>query len=182
MNEKINLFRRVIDEFGKEAYLHPYVDQHELFSNELIENLKNKNIIKVLTYDEIIGNNNEQLYYETLFRDHYTFLNEEEFENDIFADRIANRSMGEIHSLIAAKFLNISIFLSNDNGARFLAQQKINTQNFKITVYSALDVMIMLNKKNIFPKYIRRAFFSEYSSSGWKEKYNEAVHNQQLDE
>lgn len=80
--------------------------------------------------------------YTDTFVDFYKFMNEEIIENsfETIIQHHSQKNMGEIHSLILAQYLNIPIFMSNDNGAKELARRKINTQAFTITVKNVCEV------------------------------------------
>ena len=174
---KINsrdLLQKVINIIGKTPYIHEYVKQHELFDNVIIQEFIKNEEIKVLRYNEIIKNHDDKLYYFYTFSEYYTTMNNEEFIGDCFQFRKSNFNLGEIHSLIAARFLEIPLLYTNDKGASFLAN-KYNTQGNKVILVSGLDLMIEYKDEGIFDRDIRRAIFAKYEKAHWKERYKKAV-------
>ena len=173
------LLENLISVIGKVPYIHEYLVKEELFSNTIIQDFIANGKIKVLKKSEITQNGKYIKLYEDTFEEYFNTLNEEDFsqikgKSDCFSFRKQGYNLGEIHSLIAARFLSIPLFYSNDNGARSLAK-KYDTQDNIVKLISGLDLMIEYNDVNLFDRNTRRAIFTKYEKAHWKEQYNEAV-------
>lgn len=170
-DSKINvdeLYNKMILQIGKKPCIHKYIADSELLLNPFIQEKIKKNDIRIIDFPEILKEDDSQIYYESLFMEYYKFLKGKEFTGDVFKSRMAGESYGEIHSLITAFFLGIPIFLSNDNGAKLLADKKINTQNtINVQVISGFD--FLTKYETVFSKQERKAILSLHES--WKERW-----------
>lgn len=176
------LYNKIIKQIGKKPCIHKYIAESELLSNNYIKEKIMNNEIRIIDFSEIVKDDESKLYYEILFHEYYKFLyetdcqnnkidprtTEENFTGDVFTSRRAGVNFGEIHSLITSFFLGIPIFLSNDNGAKILAEKKINTQNnINIQVISGFD--FLTKYETIFSKQERKALLSLHKT--WKERW-----------
>ena len=158
------LYNKIIKQIGKKPCLHKYIAESELLSNNYIKEKIKNNEIRIIDFSEIVKDDESKLYYEFLFHEYYKFLyetdcqnnkidprtTEENFTGDVFTSRRAGVNFGEIHSLITSFFLGIPIFLSNDNGAKILAEKKINTKNnISVLVISGFDMKLYFQNKNV---------------------------------
>lgn len=159
-NEKIELFKNIFEKLEKGAYVHEYVYEHELIANDLMKKLKDMHLIEILKYDDIFDSDSARQYYEITFNEYYNYLNDENFNGGVFRSRYAGKNMGEIHSLIAAQNFGIHIFLSNDGGAKSLAENKIS-KSYGIKVYSIKDLANCPCCEEIFDKKIKKAIFAK---------------------
>lgn len=176
------LYRKIINQIGKKPCIHKYIVESELLSNNYIKEKIKNHEIRVIDYNEIIKDDDDKLYYKTLFHEYYKFLyetdclknkinpkiTEKEFSGDVFTSRKAGVNLGEIHSLITSFFLGIPIFLSNDNGAKELADKKINTStNINVLVIFGFD--FLTKYEDIFSRQERKAILSLHKT--WKERW-----------
>jgi len=181
-SEKIDsrkLLEDLISILGKVPYIHEYLVNEELFNNTIIQDFLKEGKIKVLKYSEITQNGKYKQLYEDTFEEFFYTMNDEDFsqiksKTDCFSFRKQGCNLGEIHSLIAARFLSIPLFYSNDTGARALAK-KYDTQDCVVKLVSGLDLMIEYKDTKLFDRNIRRAIFAKYEIAHWKERYNAAV-------
>lgn len=164
----ISFFKSIFDILNKKPTVHTYIFNHELLDNEQIKYLvKDENFIQLIKYDDFLVSDFDKLYYESTFKDFYAYINGEDLKNfNIFIDHKAMKNIGEIHSLITAQYLNIPLFMSNDNGAKELAQSKINTSMFKIDVKNAKEVIeyCKIIEPNKLNKKIARSIIKNFSS------------------
>lgn len=181
-SEKIDsrkLVESVFSVIGKVPYIHEYVVDEELFGNQIVQEFVKNRKIKKLEYAEITQNWKNKQQYEETFAEYFYSMNEEyflpeKFCGDCFSFRKEKLNLGEIHSIIAARFLKIPLFYSNDNGARYLAR-KYDTRDSVVKLVSGLDLMIECKDLNVFDRNTRRAIFAKYKTARWKERYSEMV-------
>lgn len=174
INKEKKFFRSIFDSLQKKPIIHVFVFTQELLTNIAIKELESENYIEVVDYNSFLPTEIFKTQYTETFADFYFFMNGESINNtfpDIITHR-AKKNMGEIHSLILAHYLNIPIFMSNDNGAKNLAKSKINTQAFSIIVKNVLEVFcdIKLQGNSQIDKKAVRAILKERKN--WREIYS----------
>lgn len=143
-----DFFRTIFESLNKSPVIHAFVFNQELLTNTAIKELVKEQFIEVIDYDAFLPDDIFKTQYTDTFVDFYKFMNGESIDNS-FATIIqhhAHKNMGEIHSLILAHYMNIPVFMSNDNGAKELARSKINTQAFTITVKNVCEVFCDIKK------------------------------------
>lgn len=85
----------------------------------------------------------------------------------------AKKNMGEIRSLVLAHYLGIPVFMSNDRGAKQLAQSKINSSTCYITVKNVCEVFCEI-KRNDSVELDKKAVRSILKKrKGWTETYKD---------
>ncbi|MBE6741873.1 MAG: hypothetical protein E7570_06160 [Ruminococcaceae bacterium] len=137
-----DILQKIFEEFNIIPVVHPWVAANEFVTTGL-QNLLKTGIIKVLSQSEIVGSDDEFLkQYEAVASQMYLRLNDESisFDGKIFEIRKAQSSLGEIHTVITAKYLSIPIMCSDDHGAKDIAPL-VNNDSFKLCVYNAFDVI-----------------------------------------
>jgi len=174
INKEKIFFRSIFDSLQKKPIIHVFVFKQELLTNTAIKELEYENYIEVVDYKSFLPSDIFKTQYIETFADFYFFMNGESINNsfpDIITHR-AKKNMGEIHSLILAHYMNIPIFMSNDNGAKNLAKSKINTQAFSIIVKNVCEVFcdIKLQGNSQIDKKVVRAILKKRKN--WTEIYN----------
>lgn len=141
-SDNISFFKAIFDILDKKPAIHIYIFKHELLNNIHIQTLVQESFIKIIEYDDFLASDFDKHSYTIAFEDFYMYINGKELNNfNIFMDRRAKHNLGEIHSLITAQYLNIPLFMSNDKGAKELANSKINTDAFKVDVQNIIEVV-----------------------------------------
>lgn len=149
---KDKYFKKVICELDVEPVVHEFVYKNEMMGNSVARQLMNQGSLLVIHYDEFV-NKSMCTYYNNLFRDLYKFVNGKEliwkgrspFDARTYQESGAN--LGEIHSVILALYTGYDLFLSNDNGAKKLADVKINNKQYKLNVNNIIDVFEIIALK-----------------------------------
>jgi len=174
INKEKLFFRSIFDSLQKKPIIHVFVFSQELLTNIVVKELVSEKYIEVIDYESFLPSEIFKIQYAETFVDFYVFMNGESINNsfDEVIKHRAKKNMGEIHSLILAQYMNIPIFMSNDNGARNLAKSKINTQAFSITVKNVCEVFcdIKLHGNSQIDKKIVRAILKERNN--WTAIYN----------
>jgi len=170
------LFKSIFTTLNLQPVLHQFVYEKELFDNPVIGSLVNSGFIEVINYDNVDFIPEEWMkdHYRGIFSEFYKFMNGCDFpvECDVFTFRKAHSNLGEIHSLILAQFMNIPVFMSDDNGAKKLAEQKMDTKSFLVKVENLCDVFCKikrLGKSNNLDKKVVKALLK--SRNGWLAAY-----------
>jgi len=170
--EKEKVFiRSIFDSLQKRPVVHIFVFQQELLANVAVKELVDERFIEVIEYNSFLPAEIFKTQYAETFADFYNFMNGEVIDEafDAITKHHAKKNMGEIHSLILAQYMNIPIFMSNDNGARSLVNSKINTQSFSVTVKNVCEVfcdvklygLMQIDKKSVRAILKKRSNWTE---------------------
>ena len=173
--EKEKVFiRSIFNSLKKTPVVHIFVFEQELLTNKAVKELVKEGFVEVIDYNSFLPAEIFKTQYAETFADFYSFMNGEVIDGtfDAITKHHAKKNMGEIHSLILAQYMNIPIFMSNDNGAKSLAKSKINTQSFFVTVKNVCEVfcdiklygIMQIDKKSV------RSILKERKN--WTEIYN----------
>lgn len=138
--------KSVFDSLNKKPCIHPFVAKEELFNNEVVKQLIDEGYITVIDYNSVLKESWMEQQYVDNFVTYYDYMNSEKIPSSLseITRHRAKKNMGEIHSLIFAHYLEIPLFMSNDKGAKKLAETKINSQHFSIDVKNVCDVFCMI--------------------------------------
>lgn len=116
-----DLFRRIFAALGKTPVVHPYVAQHELYSNKVAQALIASGDLSVIEKDLFLpaGDTSMEALYEKNFYGIYNVITKDPLPclGDIWQRRARN-NYGEIHSVLMAAELGLPLFYSNDGGAK----------------------------------------------------------------
>lgn len=138
--------KSVFDSLNKKPCIHPFVAKEELFNNEVVKQLIDDGYITVIDYNSVLKESWIEQQYVDNFVTYYDYMNSEKIPSSLseITRHRAKKNMGEIHTLIFAHYLKIPLFMSNDKGAKKLAETKINSQHFSIDVKNVCDVFCMI--------------------------------------
>lgn len=107
------------------------------------------------------------------FVDYYDYMNSEAIPAEFgeITMHHAKRNMGEIHSLIFAHYLGIPVFMSNDSGAKQLAQLRIDSSVCHIDVKNVCEVFCDIKRNGFVElgKKIVRSILKQ--REGWTKTY-----------
>lgn len=149
VNSDPNLFMTIMDDLNVNPCVHTYVANEELFTNSTFKKLLSNKAIAEIKYEDFLQDEFSKTVYVAEFLKLYQAINgPENIPIDVFNDRRAKSNMGEIHSVLLAKEKNITVFLSNDKGAKALADSYINTSRYSLDVKNIPTILkeIALNR------------------------------------
>lgn len=130
-----DLLVTMVGDLNVNPCVHTYVANEELFSNTKFKELLSNKVITEIKYEDFLKDELSKMLYESEFIKLYKAVNGPvNIPIDVFKDRRAKCNMGEIHSVLLAKAQNIAVFLSNDKGARAIANNYINTSIYTLDV------------------------------------------------
>lgn len=134
INNDPGLFVTIINDLDVKPYVHTYVANQELFSNNIFKDLLSDGSITEIKYEDFLPDELKDVYASEFLKLYKAVNGPENLPINVFHDRRAQRNMGEIHSILLAKEKNITVFLSNDRGAKALAVSYINNSLYKLDV------------------------------------------------
>lgn len=121
-----SLFIRMMSLLGRKPVVHWYVAENEMcVNNPVAKALLDTGIIEIIRPGDFLKNSEDLNDYEYYYKKWFNYMNpddrlcEHECPN-VFTFRKAGRSLGEIHSILLAKFTGIPLFMSDDRDAKDL--------------------------------------------------------------
>ena len=145
------LLIKIMDELEFKAVMHEFVYKEELHEHSFVKQLVDNNFIEVIGYDFLTQIDSEKVEeYERLFRFAFKGLNGKDFTSSIqIKDYHKEKSnLGEIHSVILARFLNYDLLMSNDGGAKTFIETKLNIGKNNIRVVNIEETFTQLINPN----------------------------------
>ena len=135
------LFKAVIKELHILPIMHEYVYKQELHENAFVKKLVAEDVIQIYEYSSFLTNEERKEEYGRGFRYAYKEMNGRDFSrvHQIKEYHHEKENLGEIHSAIMARMLNLDMFMSNDGGARNLVEFKLNSRKHRIQVMNIED-------------------------------------------
>ncbi len=154
----IDNIKLILDELGFKPVLHPYVYENEIHDSK-IEKLIKSGFIRVASYDEIFEDAYDKKLYEgyfnVLYKDLFDILEAGSSQKnvnmypalsgiDIYNNHRQGSSLGDVHMILMALFLNIPIMLSEDSDIellRTIADRRIKLKGDTIHIMNSIDVI-----------------------------------------
>lgn len=165
-----DLFKRTMRELNVTPVINFYVAQHEVMENSKCKELINEGYIQVIQPRDFLDMENTESYCETI-KSWYRQYNGERVpvEADMLKFHSGGKSLGEMHSLLMAAYMNLPFFLSDDGDAKEIAEDKIESSKTTIKVLNLIDVYIEIGQKktkNISLEEVRNVIQCEDKHDG----------------
>lgn len=142
------LFLRTMRELNVIPVTHYYLAEREMqVCNKIATELIVEGHIKVFQKEDFIPDRETEEEYAGFFRKWYNYLNPEERigkDIDIFNFKKSGHSMGEIHALLMARYMNLKILMSDDLDAKWLVK---NSEMRGIQVYDLVDIYTLIGQR-----------------------------------
>ena len=152
------VMQKIVDFYGYELVMHPWVYEREIKGIYTKTETYVKNNVKVLEYSDFLATGDDEDLYEITFLDLYRSMNHNESVDGSYQSfktyNMANKNLGEIHSVILAKYMGIPILLSDDYNAKEIAAKRISADSFQLEVKKSFDIMcdIVKTDKRLLPR------------------------------
>ncbi len=172
----VDLFTRIFVALAKTPVVHPYVAQHELYSNSVAQELIASSNLLVVEKDSFLppGDMLMEDLYQKNFRDIYNVITKAPLRTlgDIWQHRAGN-NFGEIHSILMATELGLPLFYSNDGGAK---QAVTYFAHGRLEVVNAAELADNLSNSAITGK--ERKYMKKYKERAERERqHQQLVHH-----
>ncbi|MBE5940686.1 MAG: hypothetical protein E7266_09865 [Lachnospiraceae bacterium] len=168
----INTFKKILDELSFCPVVHPYIAENELDMFPYFHNLVKEGYIKIIDYSEFLSDEEDKEYYADNFIEihdeirRYLEANggKKQLEKlclpkrqTIFTYRKAGMSLGDVHMILMAFFLQIPIILTEDSDIellRSITKRKMAREGYQLEILNSVDVMISIaiKKESSFSK------------------------------
>lgn len=140
-----DVMQKIIDFYGYELVMHPWVYGREIKGiNTAADAYVQKNV-KVLEYSDFLETEDDVALYEIYFLDLHRSMNRNESVDGNYRSfktyNKAGKNLGEIHSVILARFSGIPLLLSDDYNAKEIAAKRINADGYLLDVQKSFDIM-----------------------------------------
>lgn len=112
--------------------------------------------VTIINFTDFLKNEDEKNVYAFEFRELFYEMNNEKVSlgaQTCFTYKKAGENLGEIHSVIMARFMNIPLLLSDDYNAKEIAAKRINLEGYVLDVINSFDILCNTAKidKNAIP-------------------------------
>lgn len=169
-SDPADLFKRIFAALGKTPVVHPYVAQHELYSNKVVQALIANGDLSVIQKDLFLpaGDTFSETLYEKNFYNIYNVITKDPLPclGDIWQHRAGN-NFGEIHSVLMAAELGLPLFYSNDGGAKqaatYYATGRLDVLNAAELADNLTESTTITGKER---KYLRK--YKEHAEHEWQ--------------
>ena len=194
----IKAFKKILDDLNFCPVVHPYIAKNELDVFYYFQTLVEEKYIKVIDYDVFLPDEEDREYYETRFveihdeiRTHLEAAGGKKQlkklvlpqGQTVFTYRNAGMSLGDVHMILMAFFLQIPVILTEDSDIellRAITKRKMGSASYQLDIFNAIDVirMIAQNHQNSFSKkelvQVVKAIGERENVSEIKQAWNEA--------
>lgn len=165
--KNVELLKRVLENLDFQPVIHPYLWEHELSMYSYVKELEKMGLIRIASYEEFLFDEDDvELYtqqflelYEQLGK-YYEIINSKKHveplpENcNIFTYRKARTSIGDVHIILMAVYLQIPVVFTEDGdieALNSLARRKIYSEIYQMDIYNALDAVKQIIEKTDCP-------------------------------
>jgi|GEM_PF-1059850 len=154
--------KAIFDELNFRPVVHPYICDHEISLHAFSIKLIDDGYIRKIEYDEFIKDEYERQLYEQYF-----FMLHEEMRllleakgglkqlgklniksgQTIYDTHYQGSSMGDVHMVLMASFMDLSIILTEDSDIDLLsviAKKRISLGTYNLMIYNAWDLVKMI--------------------------------------
>ena len=163
--KSLETFKKVLSDLEYSPVIHPYIAEHELDMYSYIDELKREGFIRVAEYDEFLKDDTDSELYISYFMDIHDILREyletvggkKKLEKlvlpsrqTIFSYRKAGMSIGDVHMILMAFFMQMPIILTEDSdivALRSITRRKMNSGTYVLDIYNVIDLLKMLAQK-----------------------------------
>lgn len=133
------LFLQMMQDLGTQPVMHKYVADVELRYDPYVKQLISEGYIEIRDYEDYLISEKDKRDYANYFVEAYENMNRFDFptNQDIYTYSCEDESLGEIRSIYMAKKLGYDYFMSDDGGAKRLANSFFKSI-VVLNVYNAL--------------------------------------------
>ena len=161
--KNIELMKEILQNLDFQPVIHPYIWKNELEMYSYTEKLKNEGLIRIASYEEFLFDEDDTELYTQQFRELYKHLGEyyETTDSikraddlpdncDIFNYRRAETSIGDVHVILMAAYMDIPVIFTEDgdiSALKSIAKNRISNESYQMEIYNALDALELIIKR-----------------------------------
>lgn len=146
-------FLSLMDELNVCPVFHQYVAEIELMNHEVVQNLIQQEKACVIRYDDFLLDKFDRDKYREDVWELYFIENEVDLPEEKYRDiyepgfRLQMRHLGEIMTELMAREMQLTMFASNDKGAKRLAKRHISNDRYQLKVKNLYDILLEIGKR-----------------------------------
>lgn len=154
--------KRVMDTLDFKPVVHPYIAKHELSVTIYLKELIDSGYIRVVSWNEFIEDEFDKSSYENYIYDLHEELRQYllakngikkvqsldrdniEKHGSIFMYRCSGTSLGDVHMVLMAVFMELPIILSEDSdidALRSITERKFESSQYKLKIFNSIDLL-----------------------------------------
>ena len=153
--KNIELMKEILQNLDFQPVIHPYIWKNELEMYSYTEKLKNEGLIRIASYEEFLFDEDDTELYTQQFKELYKHLGEyyETTDSikraddlpdncDIFNYRRAETSIGDVHVILMAAYMDIPVIFTEDgdiSALKSIAKNRISNESYQMEIYNALE-------------------------------------------
>lgn len=163
--KNLETFKKVLSDLDYKPVAHPYIAANELDMHSYFDKLVAEGFVRVADYNEFLCDDEDKTLYKSYFVDIHNTLREyleakggkKQIEKlvlppgqTVFTYRKASMSLGDVHMILMAFFAGMPIILTEDSDIdmlRSITKRKMGSERYTLNIYSAVDLLIMIAKK-----------------------------------
>lgn len=163
--KNLETFKKVLSDLDYKPVVHPYIAANELDMHSYFDKLVAEGFVRVADYNEFLCDDEDKTLYKSYFVDIHNTLREyleakggkKQIEKlvlppgqTVFTYRKASMSLGDVHMILMAFFAGMPIILTEDSDIdmlRSITKRKMGSERYTLNIYSAVDLLIMIAKK-----------------------------------
>lgn len=158
-------FKGIMTELGYCPVVHPYIAANELDMYPYFKKLADDGFIRIADYKEFLSDEADKELYEEYFAAIHDEMRKYleaaggkkqlerlvlPFGQTVFTYRRAAMSLGDVHMILMAFFLQMPIILTEDSDIdllRSITKRKISSAAYHLDIYNAVDLLKMIAQK-----------------------------------
>ena len=165
--KNVEMLKKILENLDFQPVIHPYIWENELKMFSYMEKLREERWFRIASYDEFLFDEDDTELYEQQFLELYVLLGEyyEMIDSkkrvaalpnncNIFKVRKAGTSIGDVHVILMAAYLQIPVIFTEDGdiaALKSIAQRKIQTESYQMEIYDVLGALELIIKKSDCP-------------------------------
>lgn len=161
----LNTFKSVLTDLEFHPVVHPYIASNELDMQSYFKELVSEGAIRVAEYSEFLPDKNAKELYEAYFIDIHNEIRKnleavgsrkklDKLDlpkgQTVFSYRKAQMSLGDVHIILMAFFMQMPIILTEDSDIKLLrsiTRRKMASDKYNLAIYNAVDLLRMIAEK-----------------------------------
>lgn len=161
----VNTFKRILDDLEFCPMVHPYIAKNELDMFPFFQALVDEGHIKVPEYSFFLLDEEDREYYAARFVEIHNEIRahleasggKKQLEQlilpigqTVFTYRKAGMSLGDVHMVLMAFFLQIPVILTEDSDIellRSITKRRMGSATYQLDIINAVDVIVLVAKQ-----------------------------------
>ena len=157
--------KRILETLNFKPVVHPYMAEHELSVKSYLKELTDSGYIRTVSWDEFLADDYDKSIYEQYIYEFHEelrqylictnrkkqiqSLNRQSVEKygTIFTYRSGGSSLGDVHMILMAVFMELPIILTEDSdiqALRSISERKFDTDSYKLEIIDSVGLLKLL--------------------------------------